>query len=266
MRWYTGNAVYDTLLLVGFLIAFMILMSQKYGTAAYGGRFTGRTSKGINFGPRTGWILMELPTLFMFPYFFLTGPNWNSPVPLFFAGLWMFHYLNRALINPLLMRVKPGTKPTFNISVVIWGWVVLVLHSYLNGRFFSEYGTHLQSVDWFKDPRFIVGLCIYVVGFTLNIYSDHILRNLRSKNPAPDEPRYKIPFGGGFKWVSSPQYLGELLSFLGFAVMSWSLAFVYILLVTGANLIPRAVKTHGWYKAKFEDYPKNRRAIFPGIL
>ena len=60
--------------------------------------------------------------------------------------------------------------------------------------------------------------------------------------------------------------LKVIFSFLGFAVMSWSLAFVYILLVTGSNLIPRAVKTHSWYKAKFEDYPKNRKAIFPGIL
>lgn len=266
MGWYTGNAVYDTVLIFGFLIALFIFASQKYGTAAYGGRFTEGESKGINFGPRIGWILMELPTLLIFPIFFFTGPYWNSPVPLFLAGLWGFHYLNRALINPMLMRVKPGTKPTFNISVVISGWVVLIVHCYLNGRFFSEHGTHLQSAEWFKDPRFIIGLVIYAFGFTLNVYSDHILRNLRSKNPAADEPRYKIPYGGGFKFVSSPQYLGEILSFLGFAIMSWSLAFVYILLVTAGNLVPRAVKTHGWYKSKFEDYPAKRKAIIPGIL
>lgn len=264
MGWYTGDMFYDSMLILGFLIALSIFLSQKYGTAAYG-RFGGR-KKGLNFGPRTGWILMEMPTLVLFPLFFLTGPNWSDPVPLFLAGIWAVHYLNRALITPLLMRVKPGTVPTFHVSVVIWGWVVLTLHCYLNGRFFSQYGTHLFSEDWFYDPRFGVGLVVYVIGFTLNIYSDYIIRNLRPKNPAPDEPRYKIPFGGAFKWVSSPQYLGELTSFLGLAIMSWNLGFVFILLVTAANLIPRAIVTHGWYKKTFDDYPPERKAVFPGIL
>ena len=47
MAWYTGDRLCDSLLILGFFIAFAIFMSQKYGTAAYGGRFTGKT-KGIN--------------------------------------------------------------------------------------------------------------------------------------------------------------------------------------------------------------------------
>jgi ABC-type uncharacterized transport system YnjBCD permease subunit len=33
-----------------------------------------------------------------------------------------------------------------------------------------------------------------------------------------------------------------------------------------ANLLPRAFTHHQWYKEKFENYPKNRKAIIPGII
>ena len=33
-----------------------------------------------------------------------------------------------------------------------------------------------------------------------------------------------------------------------------------------ANLFPRALSHHKWYKEKFSDYPKNRKAIIPGII
>nr|HIL77223.1 DUF1295 domain-containing protein [Rhodospirillales bacterium] len=105
-----------------------------------------------------------------------------------------------------------------------------------------------------------------LVGFSLNIYSDTILRNLRSLHPNPNEPRYKIPYGGLFKWVSCPQYFGEILSFIGFAVMTWNLGAVFVLAMTAGNLIPRAIYTHKWFHKNFEDYPAERKAIIPFIL
>jgi hypothetical protein len=30
---------------------------------------------------------------------------------------------------------------------------------------------------------------------------------------------------------------------------------------TISNLLPRAIQTHNWYKSKFENYPKERKAI-----
>ena len=46
-----------------------------------------------------------------------------------------------------------------------------------------------------------------------------ILRNLR----APGETGYKIPVGGLFRWVSSPNYFGELLEWTGWAIATWSI-------------------------------------------
>ena len=71
-------------------------------------------------------------------------------------------------------------------------------------------------------------------------------------------------------WVLSlwtcPQYLGEIISFCGLAVMTWNLGAVFVVVVTLGNLVPRALLTHKWFRRHFEDYPKERKAIFPFIL
>ena len=264
MTWYTGNAVYDTLLIIGFVIAILIYLGNKKGTAKYGGRF-GVSKSGFRLSSKMGWILMEIPALIVFPIVYFMGSNAMETVPLFFLCVWIFHYSNRAIINPMLMRTPAGAQNSFDPSVMVFGWVVLALHSYLNAAYISELSDQ-YVVSWFQDPRFIIGLIIYIFGFTLNVYSDAILRNLRSKTPVPDEPRYKIPYGGLFKYVSCPQYLGEITSFIGLAVMTWNLGAVFVVAVTAANLIPRAFVTHSWFKQNFDDYPKERKAIVPFIL
>ena len=114
MQWYTGNTLYDTLLLIGFAYAILVMVSSFFGTAAYGGRFGGgKRSKGIKLGSKAGWILMELPGLLVFP----SSSSWVPTRPdrtLFFLAVWMFHYTNRALVTPMLMRVQPGSTASFS--------------------------------------------------------------------------------------------------------------------------------------------------------
>ena len=154
MQWYTENTLYDTLLLVGFAYAILVMVSSYFGTAAYGGRFGGgKRAKGIKLGSKAGWILMELPGLLVFPIIFFMGPNSDQAVPLFFLGVWMFHYTNRALVAPMLMRVQPGSTASFSLGVVIAGWITLFLHGYFNAAYLTEFGTHYTN-DWFSDPRF----------------------------------------------------------------------------------------------------------------
>ncbi|MBT4068686.1 MAG: DUF1295 domain-containing protein, partial [Candidatus Marinimicrobia bacterium] len=95
----------------------------------------------------------------------------------------------------------------------------------------------------------------------INIKSDNMLFNLRADG-ATD---YKIPQNGLFKWVSCPNYLGELLEWWGWALATWSLAGLSFALWGMANLIPRARANHIWYKEKFFNYPKDRKALIPKI-
>jgi steroid 5-alpha reductase family enzyme len=102
---------------------------------------------------------------------------------------------------------------------------------------------------------------IFISGFIINRNSDIILRNLRE----PGQPEYRITDKGLFRWVSCPNYLGEIMIWTGWAIASWSLAGLSFALWTIANLVPRARAHHRWYKQHFADYPDNRRALVPHI-
>jgi 3-oxo-5-alpha-steroid 4-dehydrogenase 1 len=132
----------------------------------------------------------------------------------------------------------------------------------LNGWFLSEMGTHLHSNAWLVDPRFIVGILLFAAGFFLAKHSDAILGNLRK----PGETGYKIPQGGAYRFVSCPNYLGEMLQWTGFAIAGWSLPALAFVCFTAANLIPKALSSHRWYREKFSDYPSSRKAVIPFLL
>lgn len=251
----TGAFVYVALIIVGGLI-----MPAPYGRFA-------SDKFGFSLSPRLGWFLMELPATLSFVFFYFQGQNRFELVPLIFLGIWLIHYGNRGFIFPLLMRVANGAKGSFSITIVLAGWLVTTLHGYLNAVFISQLADHL-TLDWLKDPRFIIGVAIYLFGFSMNVYSDAIIRNLRSKEEvARGDKIYRIPQGGLFRYVSNPSYFTELLSFTGFAIATWSLGAVFVLLVSAANLIPRAFQIHRWYHEKFGDeYPNNRKVLIPFIL
>ena len=48
--------------------------------------------------------------------------------------------------------------------------------------------------------------------------------------------------------------------------MPWSLAGLAFAVFTVANLLPRALATHRWYRAQFPDYPPQRRAVVPFLV
>ena len=108
---------------------------------------------------------------------------------------------------------------------------------------------------------------VYYGSFVLNIRSDAIIRNLRSVEEIQRGDKvYRIPQGGLFRFVTNPSYLTEITAFTGFAIATWSLGATFILLITIANLVPRAFQTHRWYREKFPDYPPSRRAVIPYLV
>ncbi|MCA9706048.1 MAG: hypothetical protein KDK70_09395, partial [Myxococcales bacterium] len=127
----------------------------------------------------------------------------------------------------------------------------------------SRYGDHLTDA-WLTDGRFLLGIALYVAGMALNLHSDAVLRALRTPQEVERGDKvYRIPRRGGFLLVTSPQYLGELTAWVGFALVTWSLAGVFILAISAANLVPRAIATHRWYRDRFPDYPAGRKILVP---
>jgi 3-oxo-5-alpha-steroid 4-dehydrogenase 1 len=263
MHWYTGNTTYDTLLTIALGFAVFVFAVSWVLPSPYG-RFA--TSKyGISIDPRWGWFLMELPATLSFLWFFCHGPHRDEAVPRVFLAMWLLHYLNRGFLFPLLMRVPKGSTGSFSALVIVTGWGVTSLHGYFHAAYFTSYGTH-YGTSWFYDPRFLVGLVVYYVCMGFNVHADAIVRNLRSREEVAAGTRvYRIPYGGLFRFVSSPSYFAELVAWAAFAVCTWSLAGLFILLISIANLVPRAASTQKWYRERFPDYPLERKALIPFI-
>jgi steroid 5-alpha reductase family enzyme len=145
-------------------------------------------------------------------------------------------------------------------AVSLMAIVFNVINAYLNARWLSELGSYPRS--WLADPRFLAGAALFLGGMALNISSDNTLFKLRK----PGDEGYRIPHGGAYRWVSAPNYLGELIEWLGFALASWSLAGLAFFLFTFANLVPRAIANHKWYRHRFPDYPRERKAVIPFLV
>ena len=69
-----------------------------------------------------------------------------------------------------------------------------------------------------------------------------------------------------FRWVSCPNYFGEIVEWSAWALLTCSLPGLVFAIWTAANLIPRALAYHRWYREEFADYPASRKAVIPGLL
>lgn len=247
--------IYMVLLTGGLLLAPVVFAVVLWIPAPYG-RYA-RCGWGPVISRRAGWILMELPAVAFFAFFFLSGDIEAASTAWIFFVLWQIHYIYRSLVFPFRIRDRGKTNPAL---IILLGILYNLWNGYLNGRYL---GLHAgaYTAQWLRDPRFIVGAGLWASGFLLNLHADEILLKLRR----PDETDYKIPFGGAYRLVSCPNYLGELIEWTGWAILTWSLPGVFFVAWTAANLIPRARTHHKWYKEKFPDYPRDRKAVIPFI-
>ncbi len=221
-------------------------------TAPYG-RYA-RPGWGPSIPARLGWFLMELPALVVFAGCFMAGRQ-RSPTAIAFLSLWVTHYGYRTFAFPLLIRPGGGRMP---VAVIMSGMAFNMINGYLNGRWLFTLGRY---DDWLRDPRFMVGVAMFALGFAGHVSADRRLRALR----APGQSGYSIPHGGLFQWVSCPNYLGEIVEWAGWALATWSLPGLAFAVWTAANLAPRARAHHRWYQANFPLYPPTRRALVPGV-
>lgn len=257
----TLDPTYQTALWVALVLALGVVVGSRFVPSPYG-RFSSRRL-GPVLHPKLGWILMELPAPVVFFTTWWMGDARTSALAGVMAVVWTVHYGNRGFYNPLRMRVRAGGE--MSVTVVAAGMVVTALHGYLYARWVSHLAPH-TGWDSVAAPVALAGWLVYGLGFVLNVDSDHRLHRLR--DPGADgapAPRYSIPRGGGFRWVSSPHYLGEILCWTGLMVATGCPGGGFVWLVTLGNLVPRARQTHAWYRARFADYPPGRRALVPFV-
>ncbi len=224
-------------------------------TAPYGRHM--RKGWGPAIGSTTGWIVMESIAVVTIAALFFIGER-RDPISITFLAMWELHYLNRTFVYPLRRQGRSKPMP---MSVMGMAMVFNLWNGYLNGAWLFHLGP-ARGTEWLTDPRFVAGAVIFLVGMFINHQSDGILFKLR----ASGEIGYRVPRGGLFRFVTMPNYLGELLEWTGWALATWSLAGLSFAIFTAANLIPRALTNHRWYQEQFPEYPSERKAVIPFIL
>ncbi|XP_010728179.3 3-oxo-5-alpha-steroid 4-dehydrogenase 2b [Larimichthys crocea] len=204
---------------------------------------------------RLAWFIQEMPALLVPLLLTLTSHKPSSMGKYLLLGTFCIHYFQRTFIYSLLTRGKP-----FPLSVMVSAGLFCTVNGFLQGHYLLHC-VHFDD-EWSADYRFKTGLLLFYIGMAINIHSDYILRNLRK----PGEVVYKIPKGGLFEYVSGANYLGEIVEWFGYALATWSLPALSFAVFSLCFIGPRAYYHHRFYKEKFNDYPKFRKALIPFIL
>lgn len=237
-------------------IAAVIFVVLLFRRAPYGRHAT--ATAGPTLDARWGWVLMEAASPALMALTFATGRHRGAPWAWLFLALWLAHYVNRAFVQPFRWRSAPTPMPW---AIALSGAGFNLVNGYTNGRWLFEL-TPGYLPGWFTGARFVVGVALFVAGMAVNLHADATLRALRGDG----ERGYKVPHGGLYRWVSCPNYLGEMVEWAGFALATWSPAAAAFAAWTVANLLPRALAHHRWYRGRFAEYPPGRRAVIPFVL
>ena len=246
---------YKTVCYIWLTLAVIVSLILIFVKAPYGRHKT--KGWGVEISAKKAWIIMESIPAVLLAAILVLGHN-RDLVVLFFWAIWTAHYVNRAWAWPNRAKLEQKLMP---LSVVILAVIFNTVNCLLNGIWLFDLSGGYE-LSWVTDPRFIFGVVIFFFGMIINIKSDDILFSLRDDGSTG----YKIPRGGLFEKVSSPNYLGEIIEWFGFAIATWSLAGFTFAIWTFCNLAPRAFAHHRWYKQEFSDYPENRKALIPFVI
>lgn len=233
------------------ILTFIYLIVSKIRTP-YGRH----SSKGWGFMVNNGWawFWMEFPALVLMPVLSIIGPNELNPFSILLTTIWFIHYFNRVIIFPLRIKTKGKKMP---LSIALSAFFFNIFNGFFNGYYVG----FIMDQGSIYNYNVLFGLLIFILGMYINISSDNTLISLRKNSEG-----YKIPHGNFFNFVSCPNYMGEIIEWIGFSIIAFSLPALSFTLWTFFNLVPRALNHHDWYLENFHNYPKNRKAVIPFVL
>ncbi len=255
---------YYTLMGAMAVMAVIVYIALFFFKAGYG--YLSTSNWGPKIGNKPAWVLMECPSFLFMAYYterFLTSgvdTGNNVGVLLIMAGFFLLHYFQRSFIFPLMLKGK-GKMP---VAVMLMGMIFNTFNAYFIGEWLYHFApAGMYGTEWLHSPKFIIGTIVFVAGMLINLHSDHVIRNLRK----PGDTRHYIPRKGLYKYVTSANYFGEFVEWVGYAILTWSPAGLLFAVWTFANLSPRAKSLTAKYEEEFgEEYRKlNKKHLIPFI-
>ncbi len=187
---------YGTLALAPVVFGILLFIKAPYGRHIRGG-----------WGPlldnRLGWFLMESPAVFLFGAIMILYSPLNT-VPIALLLMWQLHYCHRVFVYPLTL--KKGRKMPW--LILLMAVIFNTSNGYLNAWSIASQADKYTTA-WLTSPQFIVGVMMFFGGMVLNKISDKTLARLSAERVGGGN--YQVPFGGLYRWVSCPNYLGEII-------------------------------------------------------
>eukprot|EP00090_Calanus_glacialis_P009342 TRINITY_DN17721_c0_g1_i3.p1 TRINITY_DN17721_c0_g1~~TRINITY_DN17721_c0_g1_i3.p1 ORF type:complete len:307 (-),score=74.95 TRINITY_DN17721_c0_g1_i3:117-1037(-) len=104
---------------------------------------------------------------------------------------------------------------------------------------------------------------LFIIAWCYQLETHKIFAQLKISNPN----KHSMPEGSLFNYVSCPHYMCEIIIYtclmliLGPAHRTGVMVWAWVTI----NQVIAATMSHRWYLTKFDDYPKNRKAIIPFI-
>lgn len=240
------------------ILALIVFICLFYIDAGYG-QFQSR-KWGWSINNKVAWTLMEAPVFFVMLWIW-SSSGWSLHLPeLVLLLLFLLHYFQRSFIFPWLIKGKSKMP----LAIMCMGITFNILNGVMQGG----------GLYWFPNPDFqegaayllrcntIIGILLFMSGLIINWHSDYVIRHLRK----PGDNKHYLPQKGMYKYVTSANYLGEIMEWTGFAIAaSTPVAWVFPLW-TAANLVPRAHSIHKRYRKEFGDEAfGSKKRIIPFI-
>lgn len=239
-------------------MAVVVFISLYFVRAGYGQFRTKQWGWSIN--NKVAWMLMEAPVFLVMLYIWSqTESRWHVPELVLFL-LFELHYFQRSFVFPWLMTGRSKMP----VAIMLMGVTFNVINGVMQGG----------GLYWFPNPDFaegaqyltrwnaIVGIVLFVLGLAVNWHSDHVIRHLRK----PGDTRHYLPQRGMYRYVTSANYMGELMEWIGFALAAATPVAWVFPLWTAANLVPRAHAIHIKYRQEFGDEAVgNRKRVIPFV-
>ena len=246
---------FNLFLIVMAALAVIVFVSLFYVNAGYGKFYHSKWGPSVD--NHLGWFLMEVPVFLAMLVLWWLSDRRNDGIRLVFLLLFELHYFHRSFIFPQQLRGHNRMPWT----IVLMGALFNTLNALMQGGwifFFSP--ADYYPTDWLLKLPFIAGTLLFFAGMYINIHSDSIIRNLRK----PGDTAHYLPRGGMFRYVTSANYFGEFVEWVGFAILTWSWSGAVFALWTFANLAPRAARIYDLYTSEFPgeiDTAKVKRMI-----
>lgn len=227
-------------------------------------------------GPQISWLLVFIieylgpllihPLIYYFRSSIYRNPKSDDaefPGPSYVQqlsfALIIIHFLKRELETLFVHRFSLATMPLPNIfrnCAHYW-----ILSGFLIA--YTTYGPRAKAAGptngWLAYP----GLLLFAIGELANFSAHIILRNLRSSNGT----ERGIPKGLGFDMVTCPNYLYEVISWIGIWMVNRSVSTGIFLAVAGAIMAIWAKQKERKYRKEFGDkYKRKPSVMLPGII